>query len=346
MIQARAASDGYRLSENASLKRCNTLRVNARARLLAELHDAAALPHLLDQPGLRHGRVLILGQGSNVLFSNDFDGAVVLMATRGIRVEEQGQTTRITVAAGEAWDGFVRWSLSQGYAGLENLILIPGSVGAAPIQNIGAYGVEVAEWIESVAAWDRQQQRAITLDKATCAFGYRDSLFKRDPERYLVTAVRFALPRQHSLRLSYAGIDQELASMGISKPTPLHVAAAVTRLRRRKLPDPALIGNAGSFFKNPQIDADAAAALRAEHPDMPQWPVAGGRCKLSAAWLIEAVGYKGWRQGDAGISKRHALVLVNHGQADGAQLWALAQRLQTAVQQRFGVRLEPELRII
>jgi len=215
-------------------------------------------------------------------------------------------------------------------------------VGAAPIQNIGAYGTEAAEFIESVEAWDTRERRVARLDRAACAFGYRDSLFKHEPGRYIVTAVRFALPRSRELRLDYAGIREEVARMGVDKPAPYHVAEAVVRLRTRKLPDPAVIGNAGSFFKNPVVDAAQAAALRQQHPELPVWPQPDGRSKLSAAWLIEAAGLKGQREGDAGISNRHALVLVNHGQASGAELWAFAQQVIATVAARFGVRLEPE----
>ncbi len=342
MPAERTDMGGYTLTENAPLATRNTLRVNARARLLAELRDAAKLPELLDFPAVRRAPLLVLGEGSNLLLAGDVDGTVLAMETRGVQVEQDGEVARIAVAAGERWDDFVRWSLGQGYAGLENLILIPGTVGAAPIQNIGAYGTEVAEFIESVEAWDTREHRVAQLDRATCAFGYRDSLFKHEPGRYIVTAVRFALPRSRELRLDYAGIREELARMGVDKPAPFHVAEAVVRLRTRKLPDPAVIGNAGSFFKNPVVDAAQAAALRQAHPALPAWPQADGRSKLSAAWLIEAAGLKGHREGDAGISNRHALVLVNHGHASGAELWAFAQGVIATVQARFGVRLEPE----
>ncbi|KRE89717.1 UDP-N-acetylenolpyruvoylglucosamine reductase [Frateuria sp. Soil773] len=333
---------GYTLIENASLVSRNTLRVDARAKLLAEIRDAARLPELLDFPAVREGRLLVLGEGSNLLFTGDFDGTVLAMHTRGVHVEQDGDVARIAVAAGERWDDFVRWTLGQGYAGLENLILIPGTVGAAPIQNIGAYGTEVAEFIESVEAWDTREGRVATLGRAACAFGYRDSVFKREPGRYIVTAVRFALPRTHELKLDYAGIREELARMGVDRPAPFHVAEAVVHLRTRKLPDPAVIGNAGSFFKNPLVDAATGEALRRAHPELVAWPGADGRWKLSAAWLIEAAGFKGLREGDAGISNRHALVLVNHGHASGPQLWALARRVIDGVIAMFGVRLEPE----
>ncbi|WP_430390911.1 UDP-N-acetylmuramate dehydrogenase [Dyella sp. 20L07] len=333
---------GYILIENASLANRNTLRVNARAKLLAEVRDASKLPELLDFPAVRDGKLLVIGEGSNLLFTGDYNGTVLAMATHGVQVEQDGDVARIAVAAGERWDDFVRWTLGQGFAGLENLILIPGTVGAAPIQNIGAYGTEVAEFIESVEAWDTQERRVAVLDRAACAFAYRDSVFKRQPGRYIVTAVRFALPRQRELKLDYAGIREELARMGVQKPAPFHVAEAVVHLRTRKLPDPAVIGNAGSFFKNPIVDAATGEALKREHPELVSWVGADGRWKLSAAWLIESSGLKGAREGDAGISNRHALVLVNHGRATGVELWAFAQRVIDGVLARFGVRLEPE----
>ncbi len=344
--QSSVDMGGYRVSENASLRARNTLRVDASARWLVELDDASRLPDALAHPAFGDLPLQVLGEGSNVLFTRDFDGVVLVMATRGVKVEEDGDATRIAVAAGERWDDFVRWSLAQGYAGLENLILIPGTVGAAPIQNIGAYGVEVAEFIESVEAWDRQQRRALSLPRSECAFGYRDSRFKHEPDRYIVTAVRFTLPRQRALRLEYAGIGEQLQRMGVQEPSAYHVAEAVVHLRTRKLPDPAVIGNAGSFFKNPHVDAQAAARLLREHPALPHWENPDRSVKLSAAWLIESCGFKGLREGDAGISNRHALVLVNHGQASGAALWSLAQRVRQGVQARFGVMLDTEPQVI
>lgn len=340
-------SPGFVLTENASLRERNTLRVAARAGMLVEIHDGAAIPGALDSPVVRDRPLLLLGEGSNVLLVDDFDGAIVSMKTRGIEVlDEDAAATRIRVAAGEHWDGFVRWTLSKGHAGLENLILIPGSVGAAPMQNIGAYGVEVGEFIESVEAWDLRQRHHAMFRNADCAFGYRDSIFKRNPDRWLITAVTLRLPREWTPRVEYSGVQDELRRMGIERPAPIHVADAVVSLRTRKLPDPAVIGNAGSFFKNPLVPGVQAEALRAEHPSLPAWPGADGISKLSAAWLIEACGFKGLREGDAGISNRHALVLVNHGDASGAQLWALAQRVREGVRARFGVMLEPEPRVI
>ncbi|WIG56017.1 MAG: UDP-N-acetylenolpyruvoylglucosamine reductase [Rhodanobacteraceae bacterium] len=338
---------GFTLLEDASLRDRNTLRVDARAGWLAEIHDADAIPALLAHPALNGKSLLLLGEGSNVLFTGDYDGAIVTPAMRGVEVlDEDGTCTRIRVAAGEHWDDFVRWTLSHGYAGLENLILIPGSGGAAPMQNIGAYGVEAGEFIESVEAFDMREHSVVHFDTARCEFGYRDSVFKRNADRWLITWVTFRLPRTWTPRIDYAGVRDELKRMGIERPAPIHVADAVAALRTRKLPDPKLIGNAGSFFKNPLVPSAQAERLRAEHPQLPCWPAPNDLAKLSAAWLIEASGFKGVREGDAGISNRHALVLVNHGRASGAQLWTLAQRVREGVYARFGVLLEPEPRII
>lgn len=339
-------ADAYTLIADASLLRRNTLRVDAHAGWLAEIHDVTAIPALLAQPMLHGKPFLLLGEGSNVLFAGDYDGVVVTMKNRGVEVlSEDADAVRIRVAAGEHWDDLVRWTLAQGHAGLENLILIPGSVGAAPMQNIGAYGVEIGEFIESVEAFDLHERRTARFDTSECEFGYRDSIFKRHPDRWLITAVILRLPREHATRTEYSGLREELERMGITSPAPIHVADAVVNLRTRKLPDPALIGNAGSFFKNPVVPLAHADALRREHPQLPCWPADSG-AKLSAAWLIYACGFKGLREGNAGISNRHALVLVNHGGATGKQLWSFAQRVRESVRARFDITLEPEPRII
>ena len=338
--------EAFTLVENAALASLNTLRVAAQARWLAELRDPDALPALLDSPAAR-GPVLVLGEGSNVLFVGDFPGLVLRPLATGVQVrDDDGVTVRVRAAAGVGWDAFVDWTLARGLAGLENLALIPGLVGAAPIQNIGAYGVEVAETIACVEAWDRHRGCSTRMTREQCGFGYRDSVFKRDPQRWIVTAVEFQLSRAAPLRLDYAGVREELASAGVREPSPRQVAEAVRRLRRRKLPDPAVIGNAGSFFKNPVVDAALAARLRDAHPDAPVYPAGAGRHKLSAAWLIERCGWRGHRDGDAGIAAQHALVLVNHGGASGAELLALARRVAASVAERYGVQLEPEPRIV
>ena len=339
-------AEAYTLLEQAPLAPLNTLRVVATARWLAELRGVAALPHLLGLPAAR-GEVMVLGEGSNVLFAADFPGLVLRPAFAEVSVlDDDGTIVVVRAEAGAGWDALVAWTLARGLAGLENLALIPGHVGAAPIQNIGAYGVEVAGTIACVEAWDRTQQRLVRLARDECAFSYRDSIFKRAPDRWVVTAVEFRLSRAAAPRLDYAGVREELAALGPGEATPQRVAEAVRRLRRRKLPDPAVIGNAGSFFKNPVVDAAVAAGLRERHPDAPVHPTSDGRGKLSAAWLIERCGWRGHREGDAGIAAEHALVLVNHGHATGAELLALARRVAGSVEDRFGVRLEPEPRIV
>jgi len=340
--------EAYTLVERAALAPLNTFGVAATARWLAEVRDAAAIPAVLALPVVSGLPVMVLGEGSNVLFAADFPGLILRTAFDSVRMLGDGGSTAVVRAeAGAGWDALVDWTLARGLAGLENLALIPGLVGAAPIQNIGAYGAEVAESIETVEAWDRQAARFDRLNARQCAFAYRDSMFKREPERWIVTAVEFRLAREARPRLDYTGVREELAAQGITAdPTPQQVAAAVRRLRRRKLPDPAVIGNAGSFFKNPVVDAALAARIRAAHPQAPVHTAGEGCSKLSAAWLIEGCGWRGHRDGDAGISAQHALVLVNHGDASGAELLALARRVADSVEQRFGVRLEPEPRIV
>jgi len=316
--------------------------------MLVEVADAGALPELFGYAMLRDGPVLVLGGGSNLLFAGDAPGTVLALGGQQIRiVEDDGQRAVVRADAGVEWHALVLWTLGHGLAGLENLALIPGTVGAAPIQNIGAYGVEVREHLHVVEAFDRSSGEMARLDRAACAFAYRDSLFKRAPDRYVVTAVEFELGRDAQPRLDYAGLGDELHAMGIDAPRASQVAEAVCRIRRRKLPDPAVLGNAGSFFKNPIVPSAQAEALKATHASLPMFAGSDEATrKLSAAWLIDACGWKGFREGDAGVAASHALVLVNHGHASGAQLLDLARRIAASVHERFGVALEPEPRII
>ncbi|KRA20240.1 UDP-N-acetylmuramate dehydrogenase [Lysobacter sp. Root604] len=343
-------SDAVRLLREAALTRRNTFGVAATAPVLAEVADAARLDEVLRLPELQGGIALILGGGSNLLFAGDPAGPV--LALTGERVQVLGEAPTgdgaiLRADAGVPWHGFVMRTLEAGYAGLENLALIPGTVGAAPIQNIGAYGVEVRDFVYAVEAYEPATATLHRFDAAACRFAYRDSLFKHAPDRYLVTAVEFALPRTPALKLDYAGLGEELAAMGVDAPTPRTVAEAVIAIRRRKLPDPAVLGNAGSFFKNPIVPRAQAEALLAEHAALPVFRGADEDSrKLSAGWLIDACGWKGYRDGDAGVAASHALVLVNHGQASGAQLLDLARRIADSVRARFGVAIEPEPRLI
>jgi UDP-N-acetylmuramate dehydrogenase len=339
---------GYQLAENVSLQGRNTFRVPARAEMMADVRRSDALAELFDFAMLRNGPVLVLGEGSNLLFADDFPGVVICLTMANVAIlEDDGGHALVRADAGVAWNDLVGWTLARGLCGLENMALIPGTVGAAPIQNIGAYGAEVGEYVETVEAFARDTGQVKRVSRADCGFAYRDSVFKREPERWVVTALELRLPRQAELRLDYAGVREELATMGIEAPRAPHVAEAISRIRTRKLPNPALIGNAGSFFKNPIVPLAQAEALREAHAGLPVFP--GDRDdtrKLSAAWMIEQAGWKGFREGDAGISAQHSLVLVNHGNATGAQLLALARRVAGSVGEKFGVALEPEPRII
>ncbi len=343
-----ASTAAYRIHEDARLDARNTFGIAATAPMLVEVTDSAALPELFGYAMLRDGPVLVLGGGSNLLFAGDPPGAVLALTAQRIEIlQDDGESAIVRADAGVGWHDLVLWTLGRGLCGLENLALIPGTVGAAPIQNIGAYGVEVRDCIHAVDAFDRHAGTMARLGNDACAFAYRDSLFKRDPGHYVVTSVEFALSRTPALNLDYAGIGAELQAMGIGTPRASQVAEAVIRIRQRKLPDPDVLGNAGSFFKNPIVTADAAEALLAEHASMPVFRGADSDMrKLSAAWLIDQCGWKGFREGDAGVAEAHALVLVNHGNASGAQLLDLAHRIKASVLARFSVAIEPEPRII
>ena len=331
------------LLEHAPLGERNTLKIQAQARYLALVRDATVLPELLDDPRFRGQPVQVLGAGSNVLLTHDLAGLLVHLETRGRRIlGEQAGAVQVAVAAGENWHDLVQWTLAQGLIGLENLSLIPGNAGAAPIQNIGAYGVELADCLHSVSAYDRWDRAWVELRRDACALAYRDSRFKQEPGRFLITGITLALARDRPLRLDYAGIREELIDMEVERPDAAAVAQAVIRLRRRKLPSPSEFPNAGSFFKNPLVTLSIAKALADRHPLMPHWPAAGEWVKLSAGWLIEAAGCKGMRNGDAGVAPGHALVLVNYGKASGADLLSLAERIRQRVREHFGVSLEIE----
>lgn len=333
------------LGESRDAPLANTFGIAARARRLIDVADVDALPAALADAG---PDALLLGSGSNLLIvATDVDTVVHASDARIELIEAAGDDVRVRAAAGTVWHDFVMHALSQGWFGLENLALIPGTVGASPIQNIGAYGVEVMDLIATVQMHDRASGETRWWPHEECGFSYRDSVFKREPQRFAVMRVEFRLSRKPYVNIGYAGIGDELQAMGIHDPSPRDVADAVIALRRRKLPDPAVIGNAGSFFKNPTVDVAIADALHAQHPSMPVFRAGDdAQRKLSAAWLIDQSGWKGHRDGDAGVSPGHALVLVNHGHATGAELLALARRIARSVQERFGIDIEPEPRLI
>ncbi len=335
------------LESNRSLKPFNTFAVDQRARYFASAHDdedvreALALSRQLGVP------LLPVGGGSNLLLTRDVPALVLHMASRGRRIiEDSDGQVLVEAQAGEPWHPFVLWTLEQGLAGLENLSLIPGTVGASPIQNIGAYGVEIKDIFAGLTALEIETGTLREFSLQDCAFGYRDSIFKQEPGRYLVLRVRLLLRRQGALHLEYGPIRQRLAEQGISRPTAADVSRAVCAIRSEKLPDPQQLGNAGSFFKNPLVSAAVAGKLQGSHPDLVAYPQGDGQVKLAAGWLIEWAGWKGYREGDAGVHRLQALVLVNHGQATGMQLLQLARRIQADVLERFGVALEIEPNVL
>lgn len=339
---------GYQLGDNVSLAGRNTFRIPARAEILADVKNSDGLAELFDFAMLRNGPVMILGEGSNILFAADVPGVVICLTMSEINIiKDEGDYALVRADAGVNWNDFIGWTLGRGLLGLENMSLIPGTVGACPIQNIGAYGVEVGEFIETVEVFDRQSQRMKRIGREECEFAYRDSLFKQDLNRYVICAVEFLLPRTRELKLDYAGVREELAAMKVDAPRAVHLAEAISRIRTRKLPNPAILGNAGSFFKNPIIPAVHAEELKSKYTHLPSFPGdSDATRKISAAWLIEQAGWKGFREGDAGIAEQHALVLVNYGNATGQQLLALARRVASSVHEKFGIRIEPEPRII
>ncbi|WP_324678029.1 UDP-N-acetylmuramate dehydrogenase [Hymenobacter sp. GOD-10R] len=338
------------LESNVSLRPHNTFGIDAKARLFARFTSVEELRALLALPEVQQAEKLILGGGSNLLFTKDFDGIVLkneIQELEVIEYDEASNTALVRSGAGESWHGLVEYALSQDLSGIENLSLIPGTVGAAPLQNIGAYGAELQDTFEYLEAVEISTGHLRTFTRVECGFGYRESVFKTTlKNQYIVTAVVLRLRQQHQLNMSYGAIRTTLEEMGLeADPTPANVSEAVMRIRRSKLPDPAEIGNAGSFFKNPELSQAKYDALKAEYPDLPGYPVPGG-VKVPAAWLIERGGWKGFRRGAHGVHDRQALVLVNHGGAHGADIQLLAQEIIASVRAKFGVELHPEVNIM
>ncbi len=336
------------LVANMALKPFNTFGVAAAARYFVSIARSEELLAVLDDPTLSATPKLILGGGSNLLFTRDFDGLVLKNDIRGIQVlKEDGQFAWVRAGAGEDWDAFVRWTLAHRFYGLENLALIPGSVGASPVQNIGAYGVEVGPLIDHVEAIELATGTRRRYHGAECAWGYRTSIFKAPPrDRFFITAVTFRLAKTARPMTTYADVAQAVAQGGGGPVTPEALSDIIRSIRRRKLPDPAELGNAGSFFKNPVVSAPQLADLLDAHPAMPYYPMAGGQAKIAAGWLIEQCGWKGKRAGACGVYPRQALVLVKYGGASGKDILYLARAIRASVQASFGLDLEPEPRIL
>jgi UDP-N-acetylmuramate dehydrogenase len=331
--------------ERASLKDMNSFGLEAAAALLLTIESEE---DVLSLPSFDPARDLLLGEGSNVILASDIPGTVYLNRICGREIVDRTRDhALVETGAGENWHELVRWSLERGLSGLENLSLIPGLAGAAPIQNIGAYGVELGDVLDRITAWDWQRATWVSLDREACHLAYRDSLFKSTwPDRYLITSIRLKLDCRFRPQLDYAGLRQELPGADPSRLSALEVSNAVCRLRRRKLPDPRVTGNAGSFFKNPLLAAELAAELAERFQGLPCWPNDDGSVKLSAAWMIEQCGLKGLREGDAAVSEHHALVLVNRGAATPAQVLALARKVRETVAERFDLSLEIEPKVL
>ncbi len=332
------------------LKRFNTFGVSAYASQFVEIDSEAALAHLFNEHReLTQQPILILGEGSNMLFTQDFDGLVIHIAIPGITHVVSGTDVVVTAGAGVVWNDLVWYCVDRNFGGIENMALIPGTVGAAPVQNIGAYGVELKDVFVSCRAFDTQHGEICTFTREDCLFSYRDSLFKTQAKgRYIITQVTLQLTLSPTINTSYGAIRTELAKRNLINPTIRDIAEVVSAIRTDKLPDPSTIGNSGSFFKNPIVPVQQLVHLQSTLTDMDfvYYPIDDHQVKIAAGWLIEQCGWKGKRVGDAGTWKNQALVLVNHGNASGSAIYELSERIIRDVQERFGITLEREVNMI
>ena len=353
-----------KVEHQLSLQPYNTFGISARAQCLVRIRSDEDIRAVLSTPGLADLDRFVLGGGSNIVLTGDVKALVLKVEVPGLRlVDEDDRSWVVEAGAGESWHGLVRWTLEQGWPGLENMALIPGSVGAAPVQNIGAYGVELQDRFDSLEAVDLRDGRLLRLDSAACAFGYRDSVFKHGPDqarggsrdiglagRALITRVRLRLPKRWRPELGYQDLQRRSEAEGVSTPTPRQIFDWVCEIRRAKLPDPAQLGNAGSFFKNPTVTPEQCADIIGRDPKVVHYPMPDGSIKLAAGWLIDACGWKGKSVGRAGVYEKQALVLVNRGGAQdpctGGEVVTLAKAIQTSVYERFGILLEPEPMVI
>ncbi|PAW93435.1 UDP-N-acetylenolpyruvoylglucosamine reductase [Mucilaginibacter sp. MD40] len=335
------------IQENVSLKNFNTFGIDVNARYFAEINHEADLVELFADPQWHQVQRLVLGGGSNMLLVKDFDGLVIRLNIRGIEHRISHDDVHVEAGAGEVWNDLVNYCVARDFAGMENLSLIPGSVGASPVQNIGAYGVDLKDVFESCHAFEIATGQFHTFTKDDCKFGYRESVFKAElAGQFIITLVKFKLSLTPHLNLKYGAIEQELANRNIEKPTIKDVSQVVSHIRVSKLPDPSIIGNAGSFFKNPVISQQEFEAIQQKHPDVVNYPAGDGMVKLAAGWLIEQCGWKGKQVGHTGTWKNQALVLVNHGGATGEEIYNFSSQIIDSVYDKFGVSLQREVNII
>lgn len=335
-----------KILEQVSLAPYTTFNVEVSAKYLVHLTQRDDMLFLLNHPLWKTEKHLILGEGSNILFTNDFEGLIVVNRLQGKKiVYEDEYEVHIELASGESWHGFVMESAQQGWWGIENLAFIPGTVGAAPVQNIGAYGVEIESSIVSVSGIDCETVEPFDFNNTACQFGYRESIFKRFPEKYYISSVTIRLMKKGSPCLEYGNLRSFFSDYDLEKITPHDMVKAVIQLRRSKLPDVGSIGMAGSFFKNPVISQEHLKELQKKYPLLPFFTTESGKIKIPAGWLIEELGYKGVRLDNVGTYEKHALVLVNYGGATGAEVWVFAQKIINEVNKHFGILLEPEVLI-
>jgi UDP-N-acetylmuramate dehydrogenase len=331
---------------NVSIKKYNTFRIDHRVDRFLIIKSEAELIQALRILPAPLENILILGGGSNLLFTSDFKEIIIHPEIEGIVTEKRGKDdVLVSCGAGVLWDDLVEWSVSSRLGGLENLSLIPGTVGAAPVQNIGAYGVEVQDSVEQVRAVSLSDGSVRNFNNNECLFSYRDSVFKQSLKgKYLITRVTFRLNLNPVLKTGYGSLQEEVQKSG--EPTIKSVRDAVIRIRRSKLPDPVVIGNAGSFFKNPEVSREKADLLKISFPGLPVYETPSGRVKLAAGWMIEKCGWKGKRAGDAGVHEKQALVLVNYGKASGKEILELSEKISHSVADKFGVNLEREVEVV
>lgn len=333
--------------QNQSLKKYNTFGIEATAKEFVAIQNEAELATVLNKN--QQKKLFVLAGGSNMLLTKNIDALVIHINNKGIEIiEENEEYVWVKGQAGEVWHEFVVWCINHNYGGIENLSLIPGNVGATPVQNIGAYGVEIKDTFVSCDAMEIATQKMRTFTKEECQFGYRESIFKGElKNQYIILSVTFKLTKKnHKTNTSYGAIDTELEKLAIPHPSIRDISNAVIAIRQSKLPDPKELGNSGSFFKNPVVPIEVYQHAKTKYADMPHYPVSDKTVKVPAGWLIEQAGFKGKRFGDAGIHAKQALVLVNYGNATGSEIWAVAQNIQQTVKEKFGIEIEAEVNVI
>lgn len=335
------------IQENIPLSSYNSFGCEANASYFCTVKRKDEIDESMSWCKHQNKPFLILGGGSNILFTNDFDGLVIKMEIKGIKLLNETSTdVLISVGAGENWHLLVKYCVQKGWGGIENLSLIPGTVGAAPIQNIGAYGVEAKDSIQKIIAYDTQSNQWITLNNEACHFDYRNSIFKQEKNRYIISEVHFLLQKQPNLRTDYGAIRDVLHKKQIKQASIQDISDAIIEIRSEKLPDPAVLGNAGSFFKNPTVSQTQFNQLKESHPNLVAFPISNSEYKIAAGWLIEQTGWKGKKQGPVGCYEKQALVIVNYDHATGKEIFNFSESIIQSVNNKFGIQLEREVNIV